>query len=208
MRIPDVSAIDLSDKYQRLFEKYVEQTDAPVTALENVKERYNDEKSIMKDLMSDVRAARLEYISIKRSSIMGTLKPGQTQFLENTIERIKTGLTDAAQYDRKYSRLLRDLNYKGLDKMLSKHSSVSENNRISVLKEKDPFQMLLDSTYSNAKTNITKLSRRMQSTEIKIERKANRALLDQYNFKISLSNLDSFENSANYMLRSFGINND
>ncbi len=208
MRVPDISSIDLSEKYQKLYEKYVEQADAPVQALESEKESYKTEKSLMQDLMDDVRSARLEYVKIKRNSIYGTLHEGDTVYLNQVVDRIKSKLSEAAQTDVKYKRLLRDFERNSPTKMLTRHSHISENEKLAKLKESDLFQDALDSLYTNAKTNIRKIQRQEQRIDIKLERKQQRALLDKYNFKISLSSLESFEQSADYMLRSFGINND
>ncbi|MFP4459472.1 MAG: hypothetical protein ACLFSQ_07785 [Candidatus Zixiibacteriota bacterium] len=207
MKVYDYTQIDLSDKYEKLFSKYEENANEPIEDLQSEKETLTYQNDALSYIKNEMRSLKLDYIGSKRKAIYGSLEQNKIDDIKLRYENIKTNLKALGETDRRYQTMHN--NFKRLDPAdtlsMYKGSSdvLTQKQKNSKLMQRDRITQELDKIYLKTKTSLRTVSRKKSSLNTKIEKESFDAQKEKFNFKVSLANLESFEKSAENILRSF-----
>jgi hypothetical protein len=195
-----------TEKNQRLYEKFEIRYDTPVQQLEEEKELYEAERDILKQIRDDVRSAKISYITFKRKAIFGGLSDFERKDFKDKMEMIATKLdmmSETPAFDYRLQRNYRDLKNIDIDKLVNQYSNLSDSQRLDAYKENDNIQNVIGSLDVNARGRVVNINNKMSRLEMKLNRQTYRSERDKFNIKVDLSELEAFEEQAQFTLKYF-----
>lgn len=207
MRVYDYSQIDLSEKYEKLFDRFKESRDERVQWMEFDRDFLYYQRDTLSEVRDEMRTLRLNFVGAKRRAIYGTIGQEEIDAIQEQYETVVEKLKELGETDRSINRLYREtnrLNPEGtLNSLLASSEFLSEEEKSEKVMEDDRVTRGLNTSFMKVQSAIAKIDRRRISLRSKIDRETLRADREKFNFKVSLSNLESFEESAQNLLRSF-----
>jgi hypothetical protein len=200
----NIQDIDLSDKYQKIYEKYEIKADIKVENLTKQNETYTDLRSKTNQLKSDIRAFRLKYMTAKREALTGTLESTTTEVLQFMINDIYDQAIELGKSDRKIANVARRMKFMSISENLNQLSKSKDNKGITeLLSTSDTIQFAVDDLFTQADSVYKTSDRKLSNLKTKIAKETTIADKSKYKFKSDLFNLEKYQEVAEYTLASF-----
>jgi len=197
--------IELSDKYQTVFNKIEKKTLAVVDTLKSKLTEYQDEVDFYNNVKNAFKSLKRSYVSFKRKALYGTMTSEDYNSISDTFSAIQSALIASDQNDIRLKQIGRRMANINLDNLVNQYQSSTDENRLTLLQNNDSIQNIFDEADSALNKSISKYQTLINNQNKKIERHETLANNSLYKIKNDFVKVESYEAEASNTLAQLNI---